>query len=199
MKVIKTISYKREQTRKRVQRYRGINQILTEQSERIQLNLWKKTDTHSLTNDLEELSEYIEEKKDPKMLKRWAIENNITHRALNDLLKLLVSFGLDFLPMDSRTLLQTPKIVNINEVANGKFWFDGITHNLKRILATINRDMNISLNINIDGLPLFESSKTQMWPILMNVNGNGLSYLINLVLLHSKDVFFQSFQSNVLL
>lgn len=29
--------------------------------------------------------------------------------------------------------------------------------------------MNISININIDGIPLFKSSKLQFWPILFNI------------------------------
>lgn len=29
--------------------------------------------------------------------------------------------------------------------------------------------MSINININIDGLPVFKSAKTQLWPILFNI------------------------------
>lgn len=185
MKIDKKLLEKRQQTLKRVRIHRGINQILAEQNKEIQRQLKERARTEQReTMDIDQISfdendhsQNNQERQELEKLRAWSIEYNIARRALNDLLKLLVSFGLD-LPIDSRTLMQTPKSVNISDVANGKFWFNGLECNLRRILNKVNRDMNISLNINIDGLPLFNSSKIQMWPILINLNGDQCADII---------------------
>lgn len=38
------------------------------------------------------------------------------------------------------------------------------------ILRYIEHSLTISININIDGIPLFKSSKLQFWPILFNIS-----------------------------
>lgn len=54
-------------------------------------------------------------------LGKWAIQHNITRNALSDSLKILVLFGLHWLPIDARTLLKTPShTTNIVDVANGQ-------------------------------------------------------------------------------
>lgn len=44
--------------------------------------------------------------------------------------------------------------------------------NLNMIFANLNRDLVIHINFNMDGLPLFNSSKYEFWPILANIFGN---------------------------
>lgn len=53
-------------------------------------------------------------------LRKWAVKNNITRNALTELLKILISFGLTWLPSDSRTLLETPQSTQLVNVANGE-------------------------------------------------------------------------------
>lgn len=45
----------------------------------------------------------------PERIKNWAIEHRIKKRALNSLLKILISAGFKDLSPDSRTLLRTPR------------------------------------------------------------------------------------------
>ena len=79
------------------------------------------------------------------------------------------------LPKDYRTLMATPTDYSIQDLAGGQFYYKGIK---KGILTMIgNKCMDklqtcsiISLIINIDGLPLFHSSKLQLRPILGLVN-----------------------------
>lgn len=104
-------------------------------------------------------------------LQCWATDHKITTRAINDLLKLLIGCGFKWLPADYRSFLGTPRNIEINSVADGMLWYNGIAKNLYSIFSTINRDIVISLNINVDGLPLFKSSKTQFWPILVSIHG----------------------------
>lgn len=56
-------------------------------------------------------------------LRRWALEYNITRRALNALLKILILFGMTTLPNDSRTLLSTPRTIKMIPLTNGQLWY----------------------------------------------------------------------------
>lgn len=76
------------------------------------------------------------------------------------------------LPEDPRTLLQTPQAVSITAVGNGEYWHQGVRNCLKTAFRNINEDVTISLNFNIDGLPIFNCSRIEFWPILFNVFEN---------------------------
>lgn len=104
-------------------------------------------------------------------LRKWTIKHNIKQMALNDLLSICISAGYTSLPKDSRTLMETPKFVNIYTVGNGKMWYRGIASQLKRVLSKCDSDLAITLDFNFDGLPIFNSSKKQFWPILSHVRG----------------------------
>lgn len=104
-------------------------------------------------------------------LKHWAIKYNINSNALSGLLRILIAAGFSCLPSDSRSFLGTPRHVEIKEISNGKLWYNGIANNLKLIFSKLSRDMVIQINFNIDGLPLFNSSKIQFWPILAAIYG----------------------------
>lgn len=53
-------------------------------------------------------------------LASWAVNNNITHKAMNELLQLLSSYAPTFhLPKDARTLLGTPRSINCENIQGG--------------------------------------------------------------------------------
>lgn len=56
-------------------------------------------------------------------LRNWALKYNISKRAVSDLLKILITFGMPWLPKDSRTLLSTPRQIYMTELTNGKLWY----------------------------------------------------------------------------
>lgn len=100
------------------------------------------------------------------------------------------------LPKDYRTLLRTPKIVEIKPAGGGKYWYNGIERNLRLIFSNLEKDISISLKFNMDGLPLFKSSKVTFWPILSTVHSNNLNEIsINQVALPRKI----NFKCNILL
>jgi len=108
-----------------------------------------------------------------EQLKKWACEYNITHRATGALLKLLKNVKdineLEDLPLDPRTLLSTPKHIVVRDVPPGKYFHYGLENALTDILKSVHLNTvpnNIEININIDGLPLTKSSKSQFYPIL---------------------------------
>lgn len=133
-------------------------------------------------------------------LKMWASNHRVTSRAINDLLTILNSSGEFYLfnfiiiirrmnsrskyfvhsrmfvsgfvnlPNDYRTLLNTPRSVEITSVGGGRLWYNGIEKNLRIVFSNLKEDKSIALTFNVDGLPLFKNSKRCFWPILATVH-----------------------------
>lgn len=149
--------------RNRVRRYRSSQSNLVNQERIIQ-----HRSNAELPNENENEKIYPAEIK----LRIWALKHNVTRDALTDLLKILISIGLNWLPSDGRTLLETPQNIEIKEIANGKLWYHGIQNNLQQIFKTLDRNIRLDLNFNFDGLPLHGSTKREFRPILANIHGN---------------------------
>lgn len=103
-------------------------------------------------------------------LKEWAIKHQITHLALNDLLKTLRS-DYSELPLDARTLWRTPrnKISNLKVVEPGIYYHFGLQQCIEKLLSKTHYHLTsnvIEILINIDGLPLTKSTNSQLYPIL---------------------------------
>ena len=114
-------------------------------------------------------------------LVRWYNEYNISHQALNSLLQILKPLDSS-LPGDSRTLLST-KSKEIEKIGSGEYMYLGFKENILKFLhckfgskemktgevmqcGCLVKELKVSLNINIDGLPIFKSTNTSFWPIL---------------------------------
>lgn len=52
----------------------------------------------------------------------------------------------------------------------GQYWHYGLQKCLEDVYYDTKMSHDISININIDGLPIFKSSKNAFWPILFNIN-----------------------------
>lgn len=105
-------------------------------------------------------------------LRQWAVDHQINRVALKPLLKIIKEHfekGDTFLPEDPRTLLRTPQVVNVSPISGGEYWHHGFGNCLNKIFQNLNESITISININIDGLPLYRSSQTEFWPILFNL------------------------------
>lgn len=100
----------------------------------------------------------------------WVNAFNISKTAVDSLLSILNPY-LCSLPKNSRTLLKTPLNVEIKDNAGGELWYNGLSKCLKAIFSTVDRDIDISLNFNVDGSSLFNSSTVCFWPILANIHG----------------------------
>lgn len=104
-------------------------------------------------------------------LSNWAVECNITHRALSLLLLILQQY-IPSLPKDARTLLKTAKKVDVKTVAGGKYHHIGIQQGIVNVLSQrgCNPNVAVEIQVNVDGLPIFKSSNTQLWPILGKIH-----------------------------
>lgn len=105
-------------------------------------------------------------------LRDWTIKYNVRTYCLRDLLRILNAHGVPFLPKDPSTFLKTPRTTEIENVANGQFWYSGIQNKLLKMFETADKSMEIELIFHVDGLQLFQSSTKQFWPILAQVYGN---------------------------
>ncbi len=112
----------------------------------------------------------------------WAVTNNVTHSALNQLLSIFLKWEINLpFPKDSRTLLKTPRKLDILNIGGGEYFYFGIEKSIVKCLAIglsdyfvidSHKNLNnlITLQIGIDGLPLSKSSTLQFWPILGKVD-----------------------------
>lgn len=105
------------------------------------------------------------------------ISSRLARNNATELLKLLKSVDnldcLKSLPMDSRTLLSTPRSNNINiiSIGGGQYIHFGIVHGLTNLYKTepnVNQLSVIELWFNIDGLPI-DNRGSSFWPILCGV------------------------------
>ncbi|KYN10883.1 hypothetical protein ALC57_16983 [Trachymyrmex cornetzi] len=139
----------------------------------------------------------------PELLKwlcSWKTKHNITHVALTDLLKKLRTCGHnDLLPNDARTLLNTPRNSMVEVLANNDSFFHyglktAIIKQLARTKFVMENDI-IMIDLNIDGLPISKSSKSQIWSILGKIYGDKAftPFVISAYHGHSKPASLQNF------
>lgn len=105
-------------------------------------------------------------------LAQWAIEFKISHTALNSLVCILKKYNFT-LPSNARTLLKTQRKAVVLDMHDGKYCYFGIANNLKIIFSKVpvlQSLQKINLFVNIDGIPLVNSSSIQFWPILCKIN-----------------------------
>lgn len=108
-------------------------------------------------------------------LNKWALKNNITHTALNELLQWFsTNPQVNNLPKDARTVLSTPKQIEKLTMGDGLFHYFGLTPEIKKVFIkyesknSLNQFLYI-LDFNIDGLPIHKSTKENFWPILCKI------------------------------
>lgn len=104
----------------------------------------------------------------------WACQNNITHKALGELL-LLIRPKYQFLPVNARTLLKTPRNTNIIKLRNGEMTYLGIERALQNNILRSGLKSSVTNNtvqivVNIDGIALYNNSSVECWPILIRCN-----------------------------
>lgn len=120
---------------------------------------------------LDGFEDFVEDDGIAGELSAWSTQFQISHTALRQLLKILRPI-IPALPKDPRTLLGTRRSYDLKDIQGGQYHHFGFRKGIlkcsKELLIHSN-DMNkqtLKINVNIDGLPIFKSSKTQFWPIL---------------------------------
>lgn len=125
-----------------------------------------------------DLSSEDEEFDEIMQLREWAIKSNIPHIKLDSQLQILRRRLLPELPATAKSFLKTnsaeyniTKFNHDNGCNVGEFVYFGIAKHLER---TVNPELHeneiLHLKINIDELPLYNSSLQQFWPILRQLH-----------------------------
>ena len=134
------------------------------------------------------------EKKIIQSLVEWVFKFKISLVAVTALLAIL-SLLLPSLPRDARTLLKTPRSTEIRVVPPGEYWHRGLRAALVSILGDANIP-EINLFVNVDGLPIAESSTSVLWPILCSDVNLGV-FVVGIYHGHEKphdaNVFLEDF------
>lgn len=106
-------------------------------------------------------------------LSKWAIQHNVPHTHLRSLIS-MCNETLQFqLPSDPRSIFQTPRSTMVRKCGSGDglYWHRGLRDCLhSKLQNRTGLPKKISLNVNIDGLPISKSSNAQFWPILFNIH-----------------------------
>jgi len=118
-------------------------------------------------------------------LRSWAVQENINASSLNNLLRGFSNYGLNVtygLPLNSRTLLNTPRSTDIRQVKPGFYSNLGIEQGLLEYLKINSNVPNNSIEIlfNVDGLPVTKSGSSELWPILGLIYKTNYEFLIGL-------------------
>lgn len=100
--------------------------------------------------------------------REWVVD---CHIPLNHATKLLHILNKNKIcvPQDVRTLLKTPRTVEILKINPGEYSHIGIQAGILKhfeMLDISEIPSEVKINIHIDGLPLTKSSGSQFWPIL---------------------------------
>lgn len=156
---------------------------------------WDVIDQHVIiASDSEYESENVEKPSLCEDLTTWVNQNNISHNATDQLLKILKGHGLDQLPSTARSLLKTKRNVEVITKAGMEYFYfgleRGLVNNLEKIQSNeLENVSEIVVSFNIDGLPLFKSTRTSLWPILCGMYFESYSvqvFPVALCLGHSK-------------
>jgi len=125
----------------------------------------------------------------------WALKHNLTHVALRELFEIVRCCFHVELPIDPRTLLQTPRNYNVKDISgDGKYFHFGIASGIELLDLSHIESNHLKLQFNIDGLPLFKSSSTEFWPILCLVRDSGTQpFVVGLYSGKKKPVSLQEF------
>ena len=95
----------------------------------------------------------------------WSVEFGITHEATDDLLRALNDRGHD-LPRTKRTLVGHVAQTPMTNKFGGQYFYLGIQRSIEMEFRRSRFCSEVVLDINIDGLPPFNKSKSKLMPIL---------------------------------
>ncbi|KYN50560.1 hypothetical protein ALC57_05601 [Trachymyrmex cornetzi] len=120
-------------------------------------------------------SEVEETEDEVAKIKKWALQNNISQIALQELMNILRNKLLPQLPVSAKSFVGTKYTFNIEnfvdpEEEHYQYVYFGLREGLLSCINTALHIDKVPLQINIDGIPLYKSSRKQLWPILCKVH-----------------------------
>lgn len=145
-----------------LEQYESDNDIINLPSSHILQN--PQESMFTADSDYKDISEELSLKED---LRLWSLETKVSNSTVDSLLNILRKYGHQELPKTSRTLKGTPKSITTRKIGSGRFWYSGVASFIDVLKEeNISLPETLTLNTNMDGVNLFNSSKAVFWPIL---------------------------------
>lgn len=111
------------QNRNRVNFHREWKKLLTKNStQNIVQSVSSRNIGNIVQNEFHGHAQIDKQSSTREKLRRWALKFNISKCAVTELLKILISVGMNWLPRDSRSLLETPRLIELATLTKGKLW-----------------------------------------------------------------------------
>jgi len=101
-------------------------------------------------------------------IKNWFIEHRPSRKCLEGLLAILYDEGLD-VPKSAATLIGKSEKIVVRNVMPGSYCHIGVEKQLKSFEFILQKYDKIDIDLNIDGIPIFKSSRVQLYPILAKI------------------------------
>ncbi len=132
---------------------------------------FNEADIQDIVDSDVQSNEEVEDNSLQDELITWINAFQIKHNAVDSLLKVLKGHGHPELPKTARTLLRTARNVEIQMKSGMEYvCFPLRAEILKQLRrypqAAIEGIETLELSLNVDGLPLFKSTKSSLWPVL---------------------------------
>lgn len=108
-------------------------------------------------------------------IRQWTLEGGSLSMIKLDALLARLHPAFPEMPLSYKTLLATPKHLDVIELENNtQMWYKSIRANLDsmNLREYLQRFNKITIDMNVDGLPLSKSSKQKFWPILGKLVGS---------------------------
>lgn len=161
--------------KKTIKRVKTINSVVNSEGSESTINLSDSV-LHHTSGNIQDCDDFLnisgsdgDDADEVEQLRVWAATSGIPHVKFDELLKILRKRLLPELPKSTKTFLGTSaaeyKIQKFDDTS--EFVYFGVTPYLTRNLyITKYNAERLELLINFDGIPLFNSSSKQFWPIL---------------------------------
>ena len=104
----------------------------------------------------------------------WGVKRKIKLDALDELLSILRHYNIPHLPKTGRSLLKTPRAVQLREVRGGNYYHFGIADSCRYGLGVSSlpvppENTTLQLVVHIDGVSVTKSDNSEFYPILGKV------------------------------
>lgn len=112
-----------------------------------------------------------------RKLAEWSTKHHISNYAMDDLLSWFQKYYFPSLPKNAKTLKSEARSLpcQISKMGEGKYLHFGLKEMIEVFIMLYNIDLNLTNNFimyfGIDGIPISKSSKSNFWPILLNIKG----------------------------
>lgn len=129
-------------------------------------------DKYEYLSTTDDSADEFDAEPDIDVFKRQLAEAKVTHgigrTAMNCILGILRQRE-PRLPKDCRTLVQPLRGIQLKSVAGGQYYHFGLEQQVKADRCNdvqLVNGMELQLQLNVDGLPLYKSKMSSVWPIL---------------------------------